>query len=256
MATFNYLLIVRASVLLSLYLLMSPSKLTLLQPLHRRFGIWRGWVPIIFNQKSHSPVTGWSTMSALAWVTQRSAVCTIDSAFSSYFFLLSLSLLPSETYLQSLSKFKSSYHVRVDFAIPADYRVKIKESEKIHKYLDLARELKKQWKMRVKIKLIIVNALGTVSKSLEKGLEKLEISRTIETIQSTALLRSAWILKELWRSQETCCHSDSSERPPADPSVKKLAKSNNYYHLFAHSCFQIFLSNTNNLHTIIWFHVF
>ena len=31
----------------------------------------------------------------------------------------------------------------VDFAIPADHKVKLKESEKIDKYLDLARELKK-----------------------------------------------------------------------------------------------------------------
>ena len=31
----------------------------------------------------------------------------------------------------------------VDFAVPADHRVKLKESEKIDKYLDLARELKK-----------------------------------------------------------------------------------------------------------------
>ena len=31
----------------------------------------------------------------------------------------------------------------VDFAVPADHRLKLKESEKKNKYLDLARELKK-----------------------------------------------------------------------------------------------------------------
>ena len=31
----------------------------------------------------------------------------------------------------------------VDFAVPADHRIKLKESEKIGKYYDLARELKK-----------------------------------------------------------------------------------------------------------------
>ena len=31
----------------------------------------------------------------------------------------------------------------VDFAVPADYRIKLKECEKKDKYLDLARELKK-----------------------------------------------------------------------------------------------------------------
>ena len=33
----------------------------------------------------------------------------------------------------------------VDFAVPADHRVKWKENEKKDKYLDLARELKKCW---------------------------------------------------------------------------------------------------------------
>ena len=37
----------------------------------------------------------------------------------------------------------------VDLAIPADHRVKIKESEKRDKYLDLVRELKNLWTMRV-----------------------------------------------------------------------------------------------------------
>ena len=33
----------------------------------------------------------------------------------------------------------------VDFAVPADYGIKLKEYEKKDKYLDLARELKKTW---------------------------------------------------------------------------------------------------------------
>ena len=32
----------------------------------------------------------------------------------------------------------------MDFAVPADHRVKLKESEKRDKYLELARELKKK----------------------------------------------------------------------------------------------------------------
>ena len=35
----------------------------------------------------------------------------------------------------------------VDFAVPADHRIKLKECEKKDKYLDLARELKKLWNM-------------------------------------------------------------------------------------------------------------
>ena len=35
----------------------------------------------------------------------------------------------------------------VDFAIPANHRIKLKECEKKDKYHDLARELKKLWNM-------------------------------------------------------------------------------------------------------------
>ena len=66
----------------------------------------------------------------------------------------------------------------------------LKESEKEDKYLDLARELKKLWNMKVTIGPIVIGALGTVTKGLLKGLEDLEVSRWVETIQTTALLRT------------------------------------------------------------------
>ena len=47
-----------------------------------------------------------------------------------------------------------------DFAFPADHRVKLKEREKRVKYLDLARELKKTWKIKVRVIAIVTGALG------------------------------------------------------------------------------------------------
>ena len=44
----------------------------------------------------------------------------------------------------------------VDFAVPADLRIKLKESEKKDKYLDLAEELKKLWNMKVTIVPIVI----------------------------------------------------------------------------------------------------
>ena len=85
----------------------------------------------------------------------------------------------------------------MDFAVPADHRVKLKENEKMYKYLDLAGELKKLWNMRVKVIPIVVGALGTVPIKLEKRLENLEIRGRIETIQNTALLQSARILRRV-----------------------------------------------------------
>ena len=58
----------------------------------------------------------------------------------------------------------------VDFAVPVDHRIKLKECEKKDKYLDLARELKKLWNMKVTIVPIVIGAFGTITKGLLKGL--------------------------------------------------------------------------------------
>ena len=98
---------------------------------------------------------------------------------------------------------KNMWTCRVgDFVVPADHRVKLRESEMKDKYLDIVRELKKLWNMKVTVIPIIIGALGKVMKGLVKGLQDLEIRRRVETIQTTASLRSARILRrvlETWR---------------------------------------------------------
>ena len=89
----------------------------------------------------------------------------------------------------------------MDFAVPADHRINLKACEKKDKYLDLARELKKLRNMKVTIVPIVIGALGTITKGLWVGLEDLEIGRRVETIQTTALLRTARILRWVL---ETC----------------------------------------------------
>ena len=78
-----------------------------------------------------------------------------------------------------------------------EQRVKIKESEKRDKYWDLVRDMRKLWNMRVTVIPIEIGALEMVPKGLERGLEELEIEGRIETMQSTALLKSAWILRRV-----------------------------------------------------------
>ena len=58
----------------------------------------------------------------------------------------------------------------------------MKECEKRNKYLDLARELKKLWNMKVTIIPIVIGAFGTATKGLLKGLEDLEFGGRVETI--------------------------------------------------------------------------
>ena len=85
----------------------------------------------------------------------------------------------------------------VDFAVPADHRIKLKESEKKDKYLDLAGELKKLWNMKVTIIPIVIGAFGIVIKGLLKGREDLGVGGRVEHIQTTALLRTARILRRV-----------------------------------------------------------
>ena len=82
------------------------------------------------------------------------------------------------------------------------------------------------WNIWVKIILIGVSALGTLSRNLEKELKELEISRKIRTISTTELLRSAKTLRRSWGPVEICCHSDSRERPAANVGVRTCQERN------------------------------
>ena len=85
----------------------------------------------------------------------------------------------------------------MDFAVPADQRVKFKECEMRDKHLDFSTELKKLWIMKVTILPIVIGALGTVTKGLVQVQEDMEITRRVETIQIIAWLWSARILRRV-----------------------------------------------------------
>ena len=74
---------------------------------------------------------------------------------------------------------------------------KIEGRRKRYKYLNLARELKKLGKMKVIVISSVIGALGTVTKVLVKGREELDIKIQVDTIQTTALLGSARILRRV-----------------------------------------------------------
>ena len=110
----------------------------------------------------------------------------------------------------------------MDFAIPAEHWVKLKEGKKRNKYLDLARELKKLWNMKVSMIPFVVGALGTIPRGLIKGLEDLETWRQVMNIHCKDW--PEW-WEESWRFEETCCHLDSSERPSANVGLKNSQRS-------------------------------
>ena len=100
---------------------------------------------------------------------------------------------PDQIIINNNNKKKKRICEIVDFT---DNRIKLKECEKKDKYLDLARELK-NWNMLVTIIPIVIGAFGTVTKELLKGLEDLEVGGRVEIIQTTALLRTARILRRV-----------------------------------------------------------
>ena len=79
----------------------------------------------------------------------------------------------------------------------ADYRIKLKECVKKDKYLDIARELKKLWNMRMTIVSIVIGTFATVTKGLLKGLEDWEVGGRVETLLTTALLKTTRILRRV-----------------------------------------------------------
>ena len=63
----------------------------------------------------------------------------------------------------------------MDFAIPMDYHIRVKEEEKTDKYMDLAAEVRRQFRVKAVIVPIVLGALQTVPTKLSESLKKLEI---------------------------------------------------------------------------------
>ena len=78
--------------------------------------------------------------------------------------------------------------------------------------------------MKVTLIQIVIDALGTLTKGFVQGPEGLEITGRVQIIQTTALLRSARILR---RVLETSCHSNSREKLSANAGVKNSQKGTN-----------------------------
>ena len=83
------------------------------------------------------------------------------------------------------------------FAIPYDSRIAEKEVEKVVKYQDLARELKKLWKMKTMVIPIVIGTFGTVPKDLKKRLENIGIETKIDELQKSVILNTARILRKV-----------------------------------------------------------
>ena len=85
----------------------------------------------------------------------------------------------------------------VDFAIPMDHHVKEKEEERTDRYMDLAAEIRRQFREKIVIVPIVLAALGTVPVKLLKFLEKLEIDDVIGSLKTGVLISATAILRKV-----------------------------------------------------------
>ena len=75
--------------------------------------------------------------------------------------------------------------------------------------------------MKVMVVPVVIDVLSTITTGLVQRLDNLEIRGQVETLQMTALLRLAGILRKFLA---TCCHSNSCEKPSANAGVKNSQK--------------------------------
>ena len=113
--------------------------------------------------------------------------------------------------------------LKVNFAVPADHRVKMKESEKRDKYQDLARELKKTMEHEGDAN---TNCNWCAWYSHQKigtetgGFENKRMSGDHPNYSIVEIGQNTKNPRDLRRLEETCCHSNSSGIPSALTDVK------------------------------------
>ena len=74
-------------------------------------------------------------------------------------------------------------------AIPGDCRIREKEIEKIEKYQNLKKELKRLWSLKkVEAVPVVVGVLGCISKDFSGWMETLSIKLGVGMVQKSVLL--------------------------------------------------------------------
>ena len=86
----------------------------------------------------------------------------------------------------------------IDPTCPFDIRTEKIEEEKYTNFSELKYEIAKIWKMRnVEVIPVVIGALGTVTKHLEKWIEKLDLNLSIEALQKPCLLGPMRIIRKV-----------------------------------------------------------
>jgi hypothetical protein len=85
----------------------------------------------------------------------------------------------------------------VNVEIPADRHVVQQEAANKLKYRSLFIEIRRMWNLKCKIIPVIIGATGIVTRSLRKHLEAVPGKRSIDSVQKTAVLGTAHIMRKV-----------------------------------------------------------
>ena len=85
----------------------------------------------------------------------------------------------------------------VDFSVPFDANVIIKDDEKITRYEKLRSAISREYGVTARVIPIIVGALGVVSNRLAGYLKRLDIPDVIGGLQTSAIIGTSAILRKV-----------------------------------------------------------
>lgn len=86
----------------------------------------------------------------------------------------------------------------IDPSCPFDTRIEKKEEEKFTNYCNLKYEIARIWKLKeVEVIPVVIGALGSVTKSFDKWMQKLDLGITAEMLQKPCLLGTARIIRKV-----------------------------------------------------------
>ena len=92
---------------------------------------------------------------------------------------------------------KSKKYILIYPACPFDTSIEKKEEEKCISYSELKYEIAKIWKMRkIEVISVLIGALGTVTKHVEKLIAKLDLDLAIEALQKSCLFGTVRIIRK------------------------------------------------------------
>ncbi|TWW73485.1 hypothetical protein D4764_15G0008790 [Takifugu flavidus] len=91
--------------------------------------------------------------------------------------------------------------VVIDVAIPSDSNIRKKEHEKLEKYQGLKEEMERMWGMKATVVPVVIGTLGVVTPKLSRWLQQIPGTTSEISVQKSAVLGTAKILRRTLRLQ-------------------------------------------------------